>query len=289
MDRMPPEEFRRYGHEVVDWIAEYLANPKKYPVLPSVKPGELTDALPATGPEHGEPMEAILADFDKRIVPAITHWNHPGFMGYFAITSSGPGILGEMLSAALNANGMLWQTSPAVTELEQVTLAWLRQWMGLADPQFGVIYDTASTSTMHAIAAAREFADPETRTSGGSRDLILYTSEQAHSSVEKGAIAIGVGQRNVRKIPVDAEFRMRPDALAAAIEQDRAAGCARSASFRPWGPPRPRASIRSPRSPISPSGSASGCTWTRLTAGPPRSRRAATTFWPGRSAPIPWW
>jgi aromatic-L-amino-acid decarboxylase len=144
-------------------------------------------------------------------------------MAYFAITSTEPGILAEMLGAALNANGMLWQTSPAVTELEQVTLAWLAQWLGLP-PQFGIIYDTASTSTMHAIAAARECADPETRTSGGSRDLILYTSEHAHSSVEKGAIAIGIGQRNVRKIATDSEFRMRPDALAAAVESDRAAG-----------------------------------------------------------------
>jgi aromatic-L-amino-acid decarboxylase len=145
-------------------------------------------------------------------------------MGYFAVSGTGPGILGEMLSAALNVNGMVWQTSPAVVELEQVCLDWLRQWLGIPGPQFGEILDTASTSTMHAIAAARECADPEVRTSGGSRDLILYTSEQAHSSVEKGAIAIGVGQGNVRKIAVDSEFRMRPDALAEAIGRDRKAG-----------------------------------------------------------------
>jgi len=221
---MPPEEFRRHGHEVVDWIADYLTDPEKYPVLPAVKPGELTDALPRSGPEQGEPMDTILADFRKHILPATTHWNHPGFMGYFSVSGTGPGILGEMLSAALNVNGMVWQTSPAVTELEQVCLDWLRQWLGIPGPQFGEILDTASTSTMHAIAAARECADPEVRTAGGSRDLVLYTSEQAHSSVEKGAIAIGVGQRNVRKIAVDAEFRMRTDALAEAIERDRAAG-----------------------------------------------------------------
>lgn len=221
---MSPEEFRLHGHTVVDWIADYLAHRENYPVLPKIKPGELTDSLPRSGPETGEPMEAVLRDFESRIVPAATHWNHPGFMAYFATTGTGPGILGEMLSAALNLNGMLWQTSPAVTELEQVTLAWLREWMGLPGPQFGITYDTASTSTMHAIAAARECADPESRTTGGSRDLILYTSEHAHSSVEKGAIAIGIGQRNVRKIPVDAEFRMQPGALVAAIEQDRAAG-----------------------------------------------------------------
>src|SRR5262249_9354758 len=143
---------------------------------------------------------------------------------YFANTGTGPGILGEMLAAALNANGMLWKTSPAVTELEQVTLDWLRQWLGLPRPQFGVIFDTASTGVMHALAAAREFADPGIRIEGGARDLVLYTSEHAHNSVEKGAIAIGIGRQNVRKIPVDAEFRMRPAALAEAIERDRAAG-----------------------------------------------------------------
>ena len=221
---MSPEEFRHHGHQVVDWIADYLAHPECHPVLPKIKPGELTDALPPAGPDRAEPMDAILKDFEDRIVPASTHWNHPGFMGFFATSGTGPGILGEMLAAALNANGMVWKSSPAVTELEQVTLAWLRQWLGLPAPLFGEIFDTASISTMHAIAAAREFADPEVRTAGGSRDLILYTSEQAHSSVEKGAVAIGIGQRNVRKIPVDPQFQMRPEALAEAIERDRAAG-----------------------------------------------------------------
>jgi aromatic-L-amino-acid decarboxylase len=221
---MSPEEFRRYGHQAVDWIAEYLAHPEQYPVLPTVKPGELADALPRSGPQHGEPMDAILKDFEQLVVPASTLWNHPGFFAYFAITGTGPGILGEMLCAALNVNGMVWRSSPAVTELEQVTLDWLRQWMGLPAPLFGEIFDTASISTLHAIAAARECADPQSRIEGGSRDLILYTSEQAHSSVEKGAIAIGIGQRNVRKIKVDAEFRMLPAALTEAIERDRAAG-----------------------------------------------------------------
>src|SRR6266567_2328229 len=221
---MSPEEFRRHGHEVVDWIADYLAHPERYPVAPKLAPGELSGALPRSGPEQGEPMETILKNFENQIVPAITHWNSPGFMGYFATTATGPGILGEMLAAALNPNGMLWKTSPAVTELEQVTLDWLRQWLGLPDPQFGVIFDTASTAVMHAIAAARECADPDIRIHGGARDLVLYTSEHAHNSVEKGAIAIGVGQQNVRKIPADSEFRMRTDALVEAIERDRAAG-----------------------------------------------------------------
>ena len=205
-------------------MADYLAHPDRYPVLPQIKPGELVDALPGYGPDRGEPMSAILEDFRSKIVPAATHWNHPGFMAYFATSGSGPGILGEMLSAAMNMNGMLWKTSPAVVELEQVTLEWLRRWMGLPDNLFGIIYDTASTSSMHAIAAAREQAAPEVRTDGSGGGLVLYTSEQSHSSIEKGAIAIGVGQKNVRKIPVDAEFRMRPDALVSAIERDRASG-----------------------------------------------------------------
>jgi aromatic-L-amino-acid decarboxylase len=221
---MSPEEFRRFGYEAIDWIADYLSHPGRYPVLPRVAPGQLLDALPKSGPEQGEPMERLLDDFRRLIVPAVTHWNHPGFMAYFANTSPGPGILAELLTASLNANAMLWKTSPAATELEQAALDWLREWMGLPAGWFGIIYDTASTSSMHAIAAAREMADPEARPLGASRGLTLYTSEQAHSSIEKGAMAIGVGQRNVRKIPVDAEFRMRPEALAQAVEADLAAG-----------------------------------------------------------------
>lgn len=221
---MTPEEFRRYGHQAIDWVADYLAHPERFPVLPSVKPGELTDALPACGPERGEAMETILADFERLIVPAMTHWNHPGFMAYFANSATPEGILGELLAAALNGNGMLWKTSPAIVELEQASLGWLRRWTGLPEDWFGLIYDTASTSSMHALAAAREMADPESRTRGVRRPLAVYTSEQAHSSIEKGAIAVGIGQQNVRKIPVDAEFRMRPDALAEAIERDLAGG-----------------------------------------------------------------
>ncbi|MEO7649500.1 MAG: pyridoxal-dependent decarboxylase [Bryobacteraceae bacterium] len=221
---MSPDEFRLHGHQVVDWIADYLANPESRPVLPSVKPGDVTRALPKSPPEHGEPMARILQDFETTIVPGLTLWNHPGFLAYFAISATGPGILAEMLTAALNVNVMLWKSSPAGTELEQVTLGWLREWLGLPAEFFGIIYDTASSSTMHAIAAAREMAAPEVRLEGGSTNLVLYTSEHAHSSVEKAAIAIGVGQRNVRKIATDAEFRMRPDALLSAIEQDLAGG-----------------------------------------------------------------
>ena len=193
-------------------------------MLPAVKPGELTDALPAYGPERGEPMERILADFERLIVPATTHWNHPGFLAYFGISASPPGVLGEILAATLNVNGMLWKSSPSVVELEQVTLRWLRQWAGLPEDWFGCIYDTASTSTMHGLAAAREFIDPDCRTRGAAPGLVVYTSEQAHSSVEKGALALGFGQNNVRKVPVDDAFRMRPDALAQMIEADLSAG-----------------------------------------------------------------
>ena len=223
-DLVDAEEFRLYGHEVVDWIAEYLDNVRDYPVLPHVKPGDLTAQLPARGPEQGEPMERLLEDFRTQIVPAVTHWNHPRFMAYFSVSGSPPGILGEMLIAALNMNGMVWKSSPAVVELEQVTLGWLRDWMGLPQNFTGFIYDTASTSTMHAIAAARELADPGARVHGANAGLTMYTSEQSHSSVEKGAIAIGVGQENVRKVPADSEFRMDAGALRSAVVADLAAG-----------------------------------------------------------------
>lgn len=221
---MTPEEFRRYGHEAVDWIADFLAHPECYPVLPKVEPGALIDALPASAPDRGEPMSAILEDFRKLVVPAMTHWNHPGFMAYFANSAPGPGILGELLASALNSNGMVWKTSPAITELEQVVLGWLRQWIGLPEEFFGLIYDTASVSSLHAIAAAREMADPEGRTRGTSQGLVLYCSQEAHSSIEKGAIALGVGQDNVRKVPVDSEFRMDTKALAEMAAADAAAG-----------------------------------------------------------------
>lgn len=221
---MNAEEFRKYGHEVVDWIADYLATVRDFPVLPRVEPGELTAALPPSGPETGEPMDRILDDFRTQILPAVTHWNHPRFMAYFAVSASGPGILGEMLTAALNANGMVWKSCPAVVELEQVALGWLREWMGLPENFTGFIYDTASVSSMHAIAAAREMADPDARIRGSRGDLVLYTSEQSHSSIEKGAIAIGIGQENVRKIQTDDQFRMDVGALRSAVESDLAAG-----------------------------------------------------------------
>jgi aromatic-L-amino-acid decarboxylase len=218
------EDFRRAGHETVDWIARYLSTVRDMPVLAQTRPGELLDALPVSAPEKGEPFATILSDFERLILPAVTQWNHPRFFAYFACTGSTPAILGEMLAAALNTNGLHWRTSPAVVELEQRALDWLRQWIGLSDQWFGVVYDTASTSSMHAIVCAREMVDPEARTAGSRNDLILYTSNQSHSSIEKGAIAVGIGQQNVRKVPSDSEFRMRPDALAQMIEDDKRAG-----------------------------------------------------------------
>jgi aromatic-L-amino-acid decarboxylase len=218
------EDFRRAGHQAVDWVAEYLNSVSEMPVLAQTKPGELMDALPASAPEKGESFQAILGDFDRLVMPAVTQWNHPRFFAYFACTGSTPAVLGEMLAAALNTNGLHWKTSPAVAELEQRALDWLRQWIGLSEEWFGIVYDTASTSSMHAIVCARELVDPQARTAGSRNDLVLYTSEQSHMSIEKGAIAVGVGQQNVRKVPSDSEFRMRADALKKMVEEDKQVG-----------------------------------------------------------------
>jgi len=226
---MDKEEFRRFGHELIDWIADYFDHIDDLPVLAAIEPGDLKAQLPQAPPLHGEPMEQIVSDLDRLIVPALTHWSHPSFFAYFATSTSGPGILGELLMAAFDNKAMLWRTSPASTELEEVTLDWLRQMMGLDPGLSGIIYDTASVSSMHAIAAAREGVEQRIREDGmsGRSDLPLlriYVSEQAHSSIEKGVITLGLGQRALRKIPTDAEFRMDPRALASAIEEDKRAG-----------------------------------------------------------------
>ncbi len=227
---MHPEDFRRYGHQVVDWIADYLSSVGDYPVLSQVAPGDIRHALPAQPPEQPEAMEIILSDVDRVLMPGITHWNSPGFMAYFGITGSGPGILGEMLSGALNINAMLWRTSPAATELEQVTLDWLRQMLGLPRPLFGVINDTASSGVLYALAAAREaIPDLHIRQQGMSGRsevprLRYYASQEAHSSVEKAGIVLGVGQAGLRKIGVDSEFRLDVAELERAIQEDIAAG-----------------------------------------------------------------
>ncbi|HEY3160034.1 MAG TPA: aminotransferase class I/II-fold pyridoxal phosphate-dependent enzyme [Vicinamibacterales bacterium] len=226
---MDPSEFRRHGHALVEWIAGYLSNSEQYPVLPRVAPGDVRDALPDGPPEAGEPFEKIFQDFERVLVPALTHWNHPGFFAYFPATTSASGVLAEFLSAALNQQAMLWRTSPAATELEEVSLAWLRRLLGLPDAFEGVIYDTASISSLHALAAARQAAVPEVRERGLAArtdvgPLRIYCSEQAHSSIDKAVLTLGLGQSSLRKIPVDSTFALRADALRAAIDEDRRAG-----------------------------------------------------------------
>jgi aromatic-L-amino-acid decarboxylase len=226
---MDADEYRRHAHLLVDWIATYLEDVERYPVLPRVAPGDVRRALPARAPERGEPFESVFADFERVILPALTHWNHPGFLAYFASSASPAGILGEMLAAALNQQAMLWKTSPASTELEETALGWLRELLGLPASFEGVIYDTASISTLHALAAARERALPGVGARGlavaaAGKPLRVYASEHAHSSVDKAVMTLGFGYDAVRRIPADAEFRMRPDALAAALDEDVATG-----------------------------------------------------------------
>jgi aromatic-L-amino-acid decarboxylase len=217
---MPSEEFRRYGHGLIEWIATYLEDPRQYPVLARCQPGDLRRRLPSTGPIEGESMEAILHDFEQVILPAVTHWNHPRFHAYFSVSSSAPGILGELLTAALDANAMLWKSCPAATELEQTTVCWVLEWLGLPAAWFGMILDSASNAALQAIVAARQRAEPRSRELGPSGRLVAYVSEHTHSSVEKAAIAAGIGQSNIRHIAADAKFRMRPDALAQAVQSD---------------------------------------------------------------------
>ena len=224
---LDPEAFRSEAHRLVDWISRYLEGAERYPVLSRVRPGEIRRALSPTPPPRGEPLEAILADVERVIVPGLTHWNHPGFFAYFANSSPGPAVLAEALAAAFNANAMLWKTAPAATELELVVLDWLRQMLGLPAGLFGVIQDTASTSTLVALAAAREAVPGlEVRRRGlvGQARLRMYASDQAHSSVEKAGIVLGIGQEGLRTIPVDDEYRMQTAELARAIAEDRAAG-----------------------------------------------------------------
>ena len=223
---MSGAEFRAALARVGEWVAAYRDSVGGLPVLPAVRPGETAAALPVAPPERGDATERWLEDLDRIVVPAVTHWNHPGFMAYFGITGSAPGILGELVSAALNSNGMLWKTCPALTELEQVVLRWLAAALGLPTAWFGMITDTASTSTLVALAAAREAAGISARDEGlsGKPPLVLYCSEEAHSSVDKAAIMLGIGRSGVRRIPSDDTFRMRVDALETAVDEDRRAG-----------------------------------------------------------------
>ena len=220
----PIEDFRRAGYSHTDWIANYFSHVRERRVLPQVAPGEFAATIPSSAPETGESFDQLLAEFDAKVVPALTLWNHPRFFAWFSISSTPPSILAEFLAAAVNVNAMLWKASPAATELEQVMLGWIREWLGLPSSLFGIIYDTASVAVLQAIGAAREYVAPECRMEGMARDLIVYISEQTHFSSERAAITLGFGQKNVRKIAVDDQFRMRPDLLEAAIRADLAAG-----------------------------------------------------------------
>ena len=224
----PPEEFRKQLHELADWIADFREHLEQLRVAPNDNPGTLRAKLPERAPEEAEPFAKILSDVDRIIVPGMVHWSHPMFLGYFGWTSTAPGILGEILSAPLNVNAMTWRTCPAATELETVVIDWLREWIGLSDEFDGVVYDTASVGIMHALAVAREDAAPATRKLGlTDRDLPrfrIYISDQAHSAAEKAAIALGLGEENVIRVPSDDQFRMDVNSLGHNVAQDRQNG-----------------------------------------------------------------
>src|SRR5213594_893170 len=221
---IPAEEFRKQLHELADWIADYREHIGERRISPNDEPGAILAQLNATAPETAAPLNEIFADMERVIVPGVAHWAHPQFMSYFGCTTTSPGILAEMINGALNVNAMTWRTSPAATELETLVLDWLRQWLGLPNEFVGIVYDTASISTMHALATAREQAAPDTRKLGlsgwGLPAFRIYTSDQAHSSIEKGAIALGLGEDNVQRVPSDAEFRLEVAALRAMVERD---------------------------------------------------------------------
>jgi aromatic-L-amino-acid decarboxylase len=226
---MPKADFRKYGHEMVDWIADYFERMETLPVLSQNQPGDLKNALPTEAPVEGESFAQIFGDVEKLILPAVTHWNHPNFHGLFSTSTSSVGVFGEMLAAAFDMKAMLWRTSPASTELEPVVLDWLRQMMGLPEDFSGLIYDTASVSTLHAIAMAREKLNLGIRENGmsGRSDLPLlrvYCSEQTHSSIDKAVVLLGLGTRSLVKIRTNERFEMDAEALREAIRDDLSAG-----------------------------------------------------------------
>lgn len=226
---MPQEEFRRHGYELIDWIAGYFERLESFPVISQNQPNDLKTALPASAPDAGESFPQIFGDVENLILPAVTHWNHPNFHGLFSTSTSAPGIFGEMLAATFDQKAMLWRTSPASTELEPVVLDWLRQMLELPEGFHGLIYDTASISTLHAIAMAREKLNLDIREKGmsGRNDLPLlriYCSEQTHSSIDKAVLLLGLGQRSLVKIPANARFEMDAEELSQAIADDKSRG-----------------------------------------------------------------
>src|SRR5271166_2840723 len=228
---MTPDEFRRYGHAVVDWIADYQSRIESFPVLSQVKPGEIRAALPTNPPAHGESFDDLLKDVDRVILPGVTHWQSPNFYAYFPCNSSGPGILGDLLASGLGVQGMLWSTSPACTELETHVMDWLVPMLGLPEKFLssnsggGVIQDTASSAALCAMLAARERAtNYVSNKKGCDGRIVAYASTQTHSSLEKAAMIAGMGSDNLRQIDVDQNFAMRPEALARQIEADSKSG-----------------------------------------------------------------
>ena len=225
---MTPEEFRRFGHQVIDWIADYRASVGDRPVMAQIRPGDIKASLPASPPASPESFDAVMRDLDDIIMPGISHWQHPSFFGYFPANSSYASLLGDFLSSGLGVIGLSWQSSPALSELEEVTTDWMRQMVGLSPAWSGVIQDTASTSTLVALLCARERATSYGLARGGlqaeERALVVYTSAQSHSSVEKAALLAGFGRENVRVVENDESYALRVDALSAAIEEDVAAG-----------------------------------------------------------------
>ena len=225
---MTPDEFRRHGHAVVDWIADYRANVGERPVMARTAPGEVKAQLPASPPDAPEPFEALLADLDTIIAPGLSHWQSPAFFGYFPCNGTLASVLGDYVSTGLGVLGLAWQSSPALTEVEEVATDWLRQMVGLSDQWQGVIEDTASTSTLLALICARERVTGYALARGGLQAephaLVVYASAYSHSSVDKAALLAGFGKDNIRHIACDDAYAMRPDALAAAIAEDRAAG-----------------------------------------------------------------
>ncbi|WP_027349337.1 pyridoxal phosphate-dependent decarboxylase family protein [Halotalea alkalilenta] len=225
---MDTEEFRRHGHAVIDWLADYHAQMRNLPVQAATEPGSVKALLPDAPPSKGEPFEAILGDMDKVVLPHLSHWQHPRFFGFFPSNSLHAGILGDLMSSGLGVLGLSWQSSPAVTEVEEVVVDWFRQMVGLSPQWFGVINDTASSSTLVALLTARErstdYALARAGLQDGGQRLVVYTSVSAHSSVMKAALLCGFGRENVRLIDVDEVFAMRADALEQAIVADLAAG-----------------------------------------------------------------
>jgi len=222
---MKNDDFRRSGHRFVDWIADYFENVEKFPVVPPVEPGDIKMKIPAVPPARGEAMEGIFQDFEDTLLPGVAHWQHPGWFAYFPANNSPASVLAEFLTAALGAQCMVWQTSPAAAELEEAVLDWLRQMIGLPDGFAGVIQDTASTATLCALLSARERATAfEANESGVTTPLAVYASEEAHSSVEKGVKIAAFGKKNLRRIPTDEVYSLLPDRLEDAIVRDREAG-----------------------------------------------------------------